>query len=397
MKKVSFDEASREHIHIMALGVTLLVFLMLVSIASEAPFADIQNSGSNNVSNFNKFDKAISSYEKAIKINPQDSLTRYNRACAYSPINKTDVIEVQILSINDFHGQREPPSSQIPMGHNNKTGAFIYSNSGGAKYLAAYINRLKFENPNTFVVSTGDSIGATPLISAYFHDEPTIKVLNMMGLQFSAVGNHELDKGLEELIRIQNGGCHPKDGCLGNSSFGGAHFHFLAANLVNESTNSTIFPAYNITYVQGVPIGFIGIALENTPMIVRHSAVKGLKFLNETETINKYVRKLKGMGVKTIVVLIHDGGSQSADGLYNESLNMSVPILAVVKLTDHAIDVLITGHTHKTYNTLIDGSIVTEAYAQGNVLIDIYLVISNETHAVIEKRARNIIVSIVVP
>ena len=132
-------------------------------------------------------------------------------------------------------------------------------------------------------------------------------------------------------------------------------------------------------------------------MIVRHSAVKGLKFLNETETINKYVRKLKGMGVKTIVVLIHDGGSQSADGLYNESLNMSVPILAVVKLTDHAIDVLITGHTHKTYNTLIDGSIVTEAYAQGNVLIDIYLVISNETHAVIEKRARNIIVSIVVP
>ncbi len=129
MKNVSFDEASRKHIHIMGLGVSLLVFLMMVSIAGEAPFADIQNSGSNNVSNFNKFDKAINSYEKTIELNPQDSLTRYNRACAYSPINKMDVIEVQILSINDFHGQLEPLSSQIPMGRTNKMGAFIYSNS----------------------------------------------------------------------------------------------------------------------------------------------------------------------------------------------------------------------------------------------------------------------------
>jgi 5'-nucleotidase len=370
---------------------------MLMSIAGTAQFADIQNSGSNNVSNFNKFDKAINSYEKTIELNPHDSLTRYNRACAYSPINKMDVIEVQILSINDFHGQLELPSSQIPMGRNNKTGAFIYSNSGGAEYLATYINRLKSENPNTFVVSAGDSIGASPLISAYFHDEPTIKALNIMGLEFSAVGNHELDKGLEELIRIQNGGCHPKDGCLGNSSFEGANFHFLAANIVNESTNATVFPAYNVTYVQGVLIGFIGVALRDTPAIVRPSGVKGLKFLDEAETINKYVRKLKGMGVKTIVVLIHDGGSQSADGLYNESLNMSGPILDVVKLTDHAVDVFITGHTHKVYNVLIDGSIVTEAYAQGNVLTDIDLVISNETHAVIEKRARNIVVSRGIP
>jgi 5'-nucleotidase len=130
----------------------------------------------------------------------------------------------------------------------------------------------------------------------------------MMGFKFSAVGNHELDKGLDELIRIQNGGCHPKDGCLGNSSFEGAHFQFLAANIVNESTNATVFPAYNVTYVQGVPIGFIGVALSDTPATVRPSRVKGLKFLNESETINKYVRKLQCMGVKTIVVLIHDGG-----------------------------------------------------------------------------------------
>ena len=148
---------------------------------------------------------------------------------------------------------------------------------------------------------------------------------------------------------------------------------------------------------RGVPIGFIGVALRDTPATVRPSGVKGLTFLDEAETINKYVRKLKGMGVKTIVVLIHDGGSQSADGLYNESLNMSGSILDAVKLTDHAVDVFVPGHTHKAYNALIDGSIVTEAYAQGNVLTDIDLVISNETHAVIEKRARNIIVPRGVP
>ena len=218
----------------------------------------------------------------------------------------------------------------------------------------------------------------------------------MMGFDFSAVGNHELDKGLNELMRIQNGGCHPTDGCLGNSSFEGANFQYLAANIVNESTNATIFPAYNITYVQGVPIGFIGVALKDTPSIVPPSGVKGLKFLDEAETINKYVKKLKHMGVKTIVVLIHDGGL-SDKALYNESLNMSGPILDVVKDTDPEVDVFITGHTHQAYNAIIDGRIVTQAYAQGNVLTDIDLAISNETHDVVEKSPRNIIVSRDVP
>ncbi len=186
MKKISYDDACRELIHIRALVITVLVFLMLVIIASVAPIADIQNSGSNNGSNFNKFDKAINAYDKATEVNPKDSLIRYDHAYAYSPINKKGAIEVQILNINDFHGQLEPPRSQIPIGRNNKTGAFIYGDVGGAEYLATHIKRLKSENPNTFVVSAGDSIGATPLLSAYFHDEPTIKALNLMGFEFSA-------------------------------------------------------------------------------------------------------------------------------------------------------------------------------------------------------------------
>ena len=301
-----------------------------------------------------------------------------------------DTIKVQILAINDLHGQLEPPSSKMVVGYNEK-GAPIRVDAGGTEYLATHIKRLSSENPNTFVVSAGDTIGASPLVSALFHDEPTIKALNMMGFDFSAVGNHDLDEGPDELVRIQNGGCHPMDGCLNNSTFEGAQFQFLAANIVNESTNATVFPAYNVTYVQGVPIGFIGVALKDTPSIVVPSGVKGLKFLDEAGTINEYVGKLKNMGVKTIVVIIHDGGDQK--GLYNESLGMSGSILDVVKATDDEVDVFVTGHTHRAYNANIDGRIVTEAGSAGSVLTDIDLVISNETHDVIEGRSRNIGVS----
>jgi 5'-nucleotidase len=303
-------------------------------------------------------------------------------------------IEVQILAINDLHGQLEPPISKIITGY-NETGDPVRVDAGGVEYLATHIKNLRSENPNTFVVSAGDSIGASPLVSALFHDEPTIKALNMMGLDFSAVGNHDLDEGSDELMRIQNGGCHPTDGCFNNSSFEGARFQFLAANIVNESTNATIFPAYNITYVQGVPIGFIGVALKDTPSIVVPSGVEGLKFLNEAETINEYVEKLKSMGVKTIVVIIHNGGSQK--GLYNESLNLTGHIVNVVEATDDEVDVFITGHTHQAYSGVIDGRIVTEAGSTGCVLTDIDLVISNETYDVVKGGSRNIIVSRDVP
>ena len=384
MKKVLCDKASRKHTYIMALSITMVMFLILVSIASVASSKDIKNSDSNNAFNFNKFDKTISAYDKAIEINSQNSSTLHNHAFFCSPIDKTGNISVHILAINDFHGHLETSNDAV-----------------GAEYLATYIKKFKSENPNTIVVSAGDNIGASPLISAHFHDEPTIKALSMMGFDFSAVGNHELDKGLDELMRIQYGGCHP-DGCLGNSSFEGAHFQYLAANIVNNTTKSLVFPAYAVTYVQGVPIGFIGIALESTPMTVSKFAVKELKFLNETVIINKYVKELKDKGVKSIVVLIHNGGySQDRASLNNTQLdrndNYSKHILDVVNNTDRSVAVFITGHTHRAYNVLLDGRNVTQAYAYGNVLTDIDMVISNETHDVIEKKARNIIVPRDVP
>lgn len=305
-----------------------------------------------------------------------------------------NVVEVQILAVNDLHGQLEPPTGKIVTGY-SETGAPIRVEAGGMEYLATHVKSLSSENSNTFVVSAGDSAGASPLVSALFHDEPTIKALNMMGLDFSAVGNHDLDEGPDELTRIQDGGCRPTEGCSGNSSFEGAQFQFLAANIVNESTNATIFPAYNVTYIQGIPIGFIGVTLKDTPSIVVPSGVKGLKFLDEADTINRYVEELKNNGVKTIVVIIHDGGTQ--EGLYNESLNLTGSIVDVIEATDDEVDVFVTGHSHHAYNAIIDGRIVTEAGIAGNVLTDIDLVISNETYDVVRGSSRNIIVSRDVP
>src|SRR5215207_579950 len=131
--------------------------------------------------------------------------------------------QIQILGLNDFHGNLEPPA-----GSGGRIGA---TNAGGVEYLATHVRELRATNPNTLFVSAGDLIGATPLISALFHDEPTIEAFNLMALDYNGVGNHEFDEGVDELLRMQNGGCHPDDGCFGGDGFAGAEFEMLAANV----------------------------------------------------------------------------------------------------------------------------------------------------------------------
>ncbi|MGE5776638.1 MAG: metallophosphoesterase, partial [Chloroflexota bacterium] len=130
-------------------------------------------------------------------------------------------VDVQILAINDFHGNLLPPA-----GSSGRVGTI---DAGGVEYLATHIQNLRALNRNTVVVSAGDLIGASPLLSALFHDEPTIEAFNKIGLDFNAVGNHEFDEGVDELLRMQRGGCHPEDGCLDGDDFRGADFRFLAA------------------------------------------------------------------------------------------------------------------------------------------------------------------------
>lgn len=182
--------------------------------------------------------------------------------------------------------------------------------------LAGYVDELKSQNPHAIVVSAGDIIGATPLISALFHAEGTIEAMNRLGLDLNAVGNHEFDEGKDELLRIQRGGCHPTDmnSCRGADvgtpvPFEGAKFKFLAANVVETASGKTLFPSYSIKEIDDVKVGFIGMTLKETPTIVTPSGVAGLEFKDEAATVNALIPKLRARGAKAIVVLIHQGGT----------------------------------------------------------------------------------------
>lgn len=303
-------------------------------------------------------------------------------------------VELQVIAFNDFHGQIEPPSGKVTVYYNSTLDPFKVE-AGGAAYLATQIKALKATNSNTVIVSAGDCISASPMVSALFHDEPTVEALSEIGLDYSAAGNHEFDKGVQELQRMQYGCCHPVDGCQDNDRFAGAGYYYLTANVINDSTNSTLFPPYKIRDIEGIPVAFVGASLKDTPTVVTPSGTEGFTFLDEADSINAAVTDLKAQGVKTIIVLIHDGGRQ--EGLPSESKNLSGPIIDIVKRIDKEVDVIVTGHTHQCYIANIDGRIVTQAGSQGKFLTDIDLIISKSTGDVVSARAKNIAVTRDVP
>jgi len=292
-------------------------------------------------------------------------------------------IKVQLLAINDFHGNLEPPSGS--------SGRIGTTTAGGAEYLATHIRALEATNPFTVVVSAGDLIGASPLLSALFHDEPTIEAMNEIGLDLNAVGNHEFDDGADELLRMQNGGCHPVDGCRDGDAFGGAAFKFLAANVVRKDNGRTLFAPYQIRSFSGVKVAFIGMTLEGTPQIVTPSGIANLEFKDEADTVNALVPELKGKGVESIIVLLHEGGIPT--GGYNECPGISGPIVDIAERMDDEVDAIISGHTHQGYNCVIDGTVVTSASSFGRLVTDIDLSIDRVTGDVTQVAANNVIVT----
>ena len=299
-------------------------------------------------------------------------------------------VEVRILAINDFHGNLRPPPGGIQIADPADKTKKIAVAAGGAEHMATLVKQLRQGHANTIFVAAGDLIGASPFLSAMFHDEPTIESMSMMGLAISAVGNHEFDEGLDELKRMQNGGCHPLDGCQGPHPFTGAKFHYLAASTFVRSTGKTIFPAYEIREFEGIPVAFIGLTLKGTPDIVSPTGVAGLEFMDEAETVNALVPKLRARGVEAIVVLIHEGGFPTGD--YNECPGISGPIVDIVRKFDRAVDVVISGHTHRAYVCDIDGRLVTSGDKYGTLVTAIDLKLDRATRDVVSAKADNVIV-----
>ncbi len=301
-------------------------------------------------------------------------------------------VELRVLAINDFHGYLRPPPGGIRIADPNDKTKKIMVSAGGSETMASVVKSLREGHKNTIFVAAGDLIGASPFLSSMFHDEPTIESLSMMGLEISSVGNHEFDEGKDELLRMQNGGCHPIDHCQGPHPFAGAKFHYLSASTFVKDTGKTLFPPYEIRQFDGIPVGFIGLTLKGTPEIISPASSAGLDFRDEAETVNALVGELKAKGVEAIVVLIHEGGFPAGD--YNECPGISGPIVDIVKKFDKAVDVVISGHTHQAYVCQIDGRLVTSGDKFGTLVTAIDLTLDPKTRDVISARADNTIVRI---
>ncbi|MFD9334073.1 bifunctional metallophosphatase/5'-nucleotidase [Streptomyces sp. NPDC060028] len=309
---------------------------------------------------------------------------------------KSRTVDVQMLSFNDFHGTLEPPQgSSGTVSERQADGTTKAIPAGGVEYLATSLREARKGHEYSVTAAAGDMIGGSPMLSGIFHDEPTVEALNKLKLDVTSVGNHEFDEGKTELRRMAYGGCHPVEGCFEyGKEFTGSEFKYLAANVTDEKTKR---PMMNPTFIWqkgDVKIGFIGVTLEGTPDVVTADGVKGLKFGDEVETINKYAAELNKQGVKSIVALIHEGGLP-ASGAYNYDCDapgagagVSGAIVDIAKNVDAKVDALVTGHTHQAYACNIpdpagNPRMVTSAASYGRLFTDTTLTYDRQTKDIV--------------
>jgi 5'-nucleotidase len=311
-------------------------------------------------------------------------------------------VDVRIIGINDFHGHLDPPKAATEI--TTATGEKLRVPSGGVAYLASAIDSLKEGQANTVVVAAGDLIGASPLSSSLFLDEPTIMAMNMVGLEFNAVGNHEFDRGTEELLRMQSGGCEKHtsaEPCRVDRPFVGAKFKQLAANTM-RADGSTLFPGYALKkFGSGraqVTIGFIGLTLEGTANLVSAGRIKGISFVDEADAANALVPKLKAAGADVIVMLVHEGVSNSGSINNPKCDGVSGTLFPIIERLDPAVDVVVSGHTHQAYvcdygNINTDRPLLlTSAGSRGQIVTGIDLKIDPANGKLLSRSARNLIV-----
>ena len=303
-------------------------------------------------------------------------------------------VAVRIIAFNDFHGHLEPGENVVELPDPSDPARTRRVRAGGAAHLATLVARLRAEHPQHVVVSSGDLVGASPLISGLFHDEPTIEVMNAIGIDFNTVGNHEFDHGVDELKRLVKGGCKTaasprKQSCM-RLAYAGARFPFLAANVLNRSDDQPIFAPAFVKTIDGVRVGFIGVVTRSTPGIVVPSGVAGVRFVAEARVLNEQAKVLQAQGVQAIVAVVHEGGD--ADGGFNDCANPRGAIFEIERELDAAIDVVLSAHTHQGYNCSIGGRPVIQGASFGRLVSVVDVGVDRTTGDVVraQTRARNV-------
>ena len=306
-------------------------------------------------------------------------------ACA-TPGN---VVDVHLVALNDFHGNLEASTFRYASFDDHEKHVV---KAGGVDTLAAALNEWRREDGQLLLVGAGDLVGASPPLSSMWADEPSIEALNGLGLRVSSVGNHEFDAGRVELLRQQNGGCdspRPGKACRFEKPFVGAHFTYLAANVIDKASGKPILPAYRIEQAHGVKIAFIGAVLKDTVSMVTPDGIAGLEFIDEADAINGVLPELRAQGVHAFVVLIHQGGHTDEAPDLPDCQHLQGPIVDVVKRLDPEIRLVVSGHTHTGYTCRVDGRVVTQADMGGHLLTRIRLSVDTQTDTVLDVAAKN--------
>ncbi|MYM82412.1 bifunctional metallophosphatase/5'-nucleotidase [Duganella sp. FT50W] len=298
------------------------------------------------------------------------------------------VAEVQLVTLNDFHGNIE--ASKYTWDSVNGGGERVIQ-AGGIDTLGAALQAWRKEDPQLLLVGAGDLIGASPAISSMWADEPTIGAMNLLGLRATSVGNHEFDQGRIELLRQQKGGCvspRPDKACKFEGTYQGAQFQYLAANVIDMSTRKPVLPAYKIETAHGVKVGLIGTVLRETAESSLASGIAGLDFVDEADAINRQLPELRKQGVGVFVALIHQGGKTTDKFDQQDCANLTGPIVDVVKRLDPSIRLVISGHSHQGYLCKVGDRLVTQSDMGGHVMSRITLTVDTNSNSLRDVSAR---------
>src|SRR3954469_3850610 len=283
-------------------------------------------------------------------------------------------VDLQVLGVNALHGNLEPtPVSGRP--------------AGGVAYLGSYLAAAKAADPRgTIIAHAGDAVGASPLISSWFHDEPTIEATNLMNFDVGTLGNHEFDEGGTEMLRLIRGG-HREDGKqfkdgtdTSDPDFPGADYPYVSANVTYVDSGRYVLPPFTILHREGIPVGVIGVTTTETPSIVVPDAVAPFAFGDISDAVNKQVRILHRLGVHTIVVLAHAGGFMTPAPPARE-------IIDETRQMDPDVDLVVAGHTHSLLNTRVNNALVVQAFRYGTAFDKVTLTVDRRTRDVVDSTA----------
>jgi len=300
-------------------------------------------------------------------------------------------VTLNLVAINDFHGNLEPSKYTYV---NAATGKSETLRAGGIEALSGALAAWRQEDKDLLFIGAGDLIGASPALSSMWADEPSIEAMNLMGLQMSSVGNHEFDQGRKELLRQQNGGCdspRPKKACKLAPDFKGARFTYLAANVLDKTTGKPFMPAYRIETVKGIKVGVVGVVLQDTASVAVSSAIAGLDFIGEAEAINRTLPQMRADGAQVIVALVHEGGRTDESPQQPACKGLTGAVVDIVKQLDPAIRLVITGHSHQGYLCQVDGRVVTQADAAGHLLSRIALTVDPASGELADIDVKNVV------